>query len=164
MSSNRPPRAFRWSDIRAPVVTLHDPDADGLELQVEARTEPESWYRGLHFATGRVTTIVRGEREDHEHVLLTTKEPVIIADFVGRVLREGRADRTVSVFDDGMTIRAKREHNDVWSVTCRPVPPPPPGATWKTFPEFTFTIGKSSLERAGQQLVELAKVLDRSKS
>ena len=98
-----PGAAFEWQPLVAPPAAIRDPDGDGLELKIESRTIPERNYGT--YAMGQVTTIVAGTTANHQNVLLATDEPSKIADLLVRALSDGDLDRTISIFEDGMTMR-----------------------------------------------------------
>lgn len=152
-----PGSAFEWRPFIVPLAAIRDPDGDGLELKIESRTVPEIGYG--NFAKAQLTTVAAGAAVRHENVLLGTNEPSEIADLVARALNDGDLDRTISIFEDSMTMRIERDGVDRWSVTCRPIPMPPPDAKWNGFPAFAFQVHRPSLERARQQLSELARIL-----
>lgn len=152
-----------WRDLSLPTVTLRGPQGDGLEIHMKSRTVAEGDlkdYKGMHFAWGQVVTSEDGEELQH-NVLMGTDEPRQLADLLSRALTTATIDRTVSLFDDCMTLRVSGNAEATWTITCRPVPLPPPRATWRTFPEFTFEVGPQEIEDARRSLWELAAVLDR---
>jgi hypothetical protein len=53
-----------------------------------------------------------------------------------------------------MTLRIQGV-GDHWTVTCRNVPLPPPGAEWGAFPEYTFEIGQQALRAAIAEIGDL---------
>jgi len=116
-------------------------------------------YSGGHFAHGDVLTVSRGVEKRHENVLMMTMEPKYLVDALDRSLARPKGDVTVAMFDDGMTIRVEGDGADRWRVYCRPVPMPPPGATWETFPVFEFTVTRSTIETAISELLALSSVL-----
>ncbi len=152
-----PGSAFEWRPLVAPPAAIRDPDGDGLELNVESRTVPEKDHGT--YAMAQLTTVVSGNPAQHQNVLLHTDEPSRIADLLARALSDGDLNRTISIFDDGMTMRIERDGVDRWSVTCRPIPMPPPDARWSGFPAFAFRIHRAALEHARQQLNELSRIL-----
>jgi hypothetical protein len=96
-----------WRDIGLPTVTLREPPGDGLEIHLKSRTVAEGDlkdYKGMHFASGEVLTIEDGEELQH-NVLIGTNEPRQLADLLSRALTMAAIDRTVSLFDDCMTLR-----------------------------------------------------------
>jgi hypothetical protein len=146
-----PGSAFEWRDVIVPSVIFRAPQGDGLEIHVSSRTVPETDYQGQGFAMGRVVTIAEGIQQNHENVLMGTTDPWVLANLLGDAASKSTIDRTISLFDDGMTIRIERFVDEMWSVTCRPISLPPPDADWKTFPEFTFVVNRTSLERARRE-------------
>ena len=90
---------------------------------------------------------------------MMTMEPKYLVDALDRSLARPKGDVTVAMFDDGMTIRVEGDGADRWRVYCRPVPMPPPGATWETFPVFEFTVTRSTIETAISELLALSSVL-----
>ena len=146
-----PGSALQWRDVVVPSVIFRGPQGDGLEIHVSSRTLPEIDYQGLHFAMGRVVTIVGRTQQNHENVLMEITDPSILADLLGEAASKSTSDRTISLFEDGMTLRIDRFVDETWNVTCRPISLPPPGAGWKTFPEFSFVVDRTSLERARRE-------------
>jgi hypothetical protein len=116
-------------------------------------------YSGGHFAHGDVLTVIGGVERRHENVLMWTMEPDELVKALKRSLARSKGDVTVSLFDDGMTLRVEGNGAESWRVYCRPVPMPPPGATWETFPEFDFTLTRSTIETAIFELRALSAVL-----
>ena len=151
-----------WRDLVLPAVILREPEGDGLEIHMNSRTVAEGDlkdYRGMHFASGQVVTIEDGTQVQH-NVLMGTEEPRHLADLLSRALTTVVLDRTISLFDDCMTLKVNKAGEATWTITCRPVPLPPPGATWRTFAEFTFEVGRNEVEQARHSLWELAAALD----
>lgn len=152
-----------WRDVNLPTVVLRESQGDGLEIRMRSRTVAKGDlkdYKGMHFAHGQVVTFHDGAELEH-NVLMGTAEPRQLADVLSRALTTVGVDRTVSLFDDCMTLRIHSAGDGRSTITCRPVPLPPPGAKWRTFPEFTFDIGSQELERARGDLWKLAALLDR---
>jgi len=152
-----------WRDLSLPTVTLRGPQGDGLEIHMKSRTVAEGDvkdYKGMHFAWGEVVTIEDGEELQH-NVLMGTDEPRQFADLLSHALATATIDRTVSLFDDCMTLRVHRTGQANWTITCRPVPLPAPGATWRRFPEFAFEVGRQEIEHARRSLWDLAAVIDK---
>lgn len=151
-----------WRDLVLPAVILREREGDGLEIHINSRTVAEGDlkdHKGMHFASGQVVTIEDGTEVQH-NVLMGTDEPRELADLLSRALTTVAIDRTVSLFDDCMTLRVNKAGEGTWTITCRPVPLPTPGAPWRTFPEFTFEVGPKEVERARHSLWELATALD----
>lgn len=157
-----PSSEMPWRDLNLPTVVLREPQGDGLEIRMSSRTVAEGDlkdYKGMHFASGQVVTIHAGAEVEH-NVLMGTTEPRQLADLLSRALTSVAVDRTVSLFDDSMTLRIHGAGEGSSTITCRPVPLPPPGATWRTFPEFSFDVGSQELELARGDLWKLAALLD----
>jgi len=151
-----------WRDLTLPTVTLREPRGDGLEIHMKSRTVAEGDlkdYKGMHFASGEVVTIEDGQELQH-NVLMGTDEPRQLADLLSRALTTATIDRTVSLFDDCMTLRVSGNAEATWTITCRPVPLAPPGATWRIFREFSFEVGREEIEQARRSLWDLAALLD----
>jgi hypothetical protein len=149
---------LEWRDITVPAVILHEPQGDGLEIHVRSRGVTHDKDDGIRYAVGQVVTIVRGTEQRHENVLIGTKDPTHLANLLAAGTKSA-VDRTVSLFDDGMTIRIERSGPETWTLICRPISLPPSDATWKTFPEFSFTVGSQTLQQARRELGQLAGLL-----
>lgn len=78
---------------------------------------------------------------------------------ISRALPELAPSRTITLFSETMTLLIEKAAPESWTVSCRPIPLPPPNAIWKTLPQFSFTIGRPALERARLELGELTKHL-----
>jgi len=122
-------------------------------------TIPEPGYGGAHAAMGDVVTVLRGIEERHTNVLMFTDEPGKLAAQLREALDKPRQDLTAAVFDDGMTLRIESNREGSWTVLCRPVPLPGPKDSWKTFPEFSFTLTIGELRTAIADLERLSDVL-----
>ncbi len=149
--------AYQWIHVHAPKATIRDVAADGLEIQVRTMTIPSPGH-GL-FATADVITIAQGIEKTHENVLLSGDEARSIARFLDDALKKPRRDRTASVFDDGMTLKIESDGHGRWKVESRPVPLPPPNATWDTFPVFSFELSAAGMQRAIAELEGLSRFL-----
>ncbi len=152
-----------WRDLTLPTVTFREPQGDGLEIHMKSRTVAEEDlknYTGMQFAWGQVITI-EADTERQHNVLMRTGEPRQLADLLSRALTTASTDRTVSLFDDCMTLRVKSNAEATWTITCRPVPLSLRGATWRTFPEFSFEVEPEEIEQARRSLWELAAALDK---
>lgn len=130
------------------------PDGDGLEIHIQCRTVPEVGYG--NYAMGYVATVAGGAEVRHEDVLMDIADPSVLADLLTRATTSAAIDRTISLFEEGMTLRLERIDDETWNVICRPIPLPPPDASWKSFPEFSFVAGRSALERARREASVLA--------
>lgn len=145
VSPNTP---FRWAPAESPLVSIREPGGDGLGIHMLTAMAPEPNWGGIVYAMGDVVTVVGGTEETHENVLMATSEPLTLAKRLDEALRKPRRDLTTSLFDDGMTLRIEGDGRGTWTAVCRPVPMPGPGATWKTFPQFTFSLGVAAMQRA----------------
>jgi len=115
---------------------------------------PEPSYSG--YARGYVATIAEGTAQRHENVLMDIADPWHLADLLANAVTRSTTDRTISLFDDGITLRIDRLDDETWRITCRPVPLPPRDSNWKSFPEFSFVVGRTELERARREAGALA--------
>ena len=150
---------LEWRETTLPPASLRGPDGDGLIIQIKQMTIWSRDYSGGHFAHGDVTTVDRGVERLHENVLMWTMEPDSLVGVLHRSLSHPKADVTVSMFDDGMTLRIEGHGADQWRVHCQPVPMPGPDATWETFPVFDFTLTRLTIETAISELRALSAVL-----
>ena len=154
-----PRAAFEWVDIDAPAAVLREADSDGLVINVRSMTLPLASYGDFYLAD--VTAVARGILTVHNHVLLTGDEAGMLAGRLDDALKRPASDRTVSLFDDGMTMKLEGDGHGRWLVECRPVPLPPPNATWDTFPVYSFGLGAAAMQRAIADLERLSEVLAR---
>jgi hypothetical protein len=150
---------FRWQNLEAPAVDIREPGGDGFVIRMRSRMVAASGYGGILYAIGDIVTVVRGEEERHGNVLMATGEPTVIARRLDDMLSRPQGDLTVSLFDDGMTLRIEGDGRGSWSILCRPVPMPGPEDKWKTFPVFSFSLGVASMQRAIADLEALSRLL-----
>jgi hypothetical protein len=155
---------FRWETLEAPVVDIREPGGDGFVIRMRSRMVPAPGYGGILYAIGDIVTVVRGEEERHGNVLMATGEPTVLARRLDDMLRRPQGDLTVSLFDDGMTLRIEGDGHGSWSILCRPVPMPGPEDKWKTFPMFSFRLGVASMQRAIADLEALSRLLQSGKA
>jgi len=156
MTSN----AFRWRAVEAPAVRIRRSGGDGLMIEMRSMTMPEPGYGGAHAAMGDVVTVNDGVEERHTNVLMFTDEPRKLAGRLEEALNSPPGhDFTAAMFDDGMTLRIEQDGRGSWTVMCRPVPLPAPKDTWKTFPEFSFSLGAVEIHEAIADLQRLSAVL-----
>jgi hypothetical protein len=142
--------ALDWRDVSVPGVAIRDADADGLEIQVLSRTGAERGYEGAHFAMARVTTIVAGRAEHHEHVLLAIPELWALAELLRRALIEASSEFTAPLFDDAVTLRIVGGRGGRWIVQIQPKHRPAPDEQWDAFPEYSFAL---RLQRTDQHTI-----------
>ena len=142
-----------------PPASLRAPDGDGLIIQLNQMTIWSRDYSGGHFAHGDALTVNKGFEKRHENVLMWTMEPDDLVKHLRRSLNHPEGDATVSIFDDGMTLRIEGDGTGRWLVHCQPVPMPGPDATWETFPVFDFTLTRLTIETAISELRALSAVL-----
>jgi hypothetical protein len=151
------PRALKWTDVDAPAVAIRSPGSDGLEIRVRKATVREPDYGD--FAVAEVTTIAEGEAKRHDDHLLIGDEAGNLAGALWSALKKPQSDRTVALFDDGLTLRIEGDGAGRWTVACRPVPLPDPPDAWKTFPVYSFSLDAAALERAAVELERLSQFL-----
>jgi len=146
----------QWREIKAPPVAIGEADGDGLRIRVVSLSVPMPNFSRL--AMAEVTTINGGQASRHQNALISAHEVRHLADALRFALSSPDRDGTVSLFDDGMTLRIEG-FGDRWTVTCRNVPSPPPGAKWSAFPEYSFEIGQQALRAAIAELGDLYMAL-----
>ncbi len=146
-----------WEDATLPEISLRAAGGDGLTIQLRRMTTWSADYSG--WAAGNVVTMAWGAEKRHENVLLGTDELAEFARFLRRAIDQPSRDWTLSVFDDGMTLRIAGDGPRLWRVYCRPVPVPGPGDGRGTFPSFGFTLTKSTMEEAISELGKLSSLL-----
>jgi len=146
-----------WQDATLPEISLRASGGDGLTIRLRRMTTWSADYSG--WAAGDVVTRAGGDEKRHENVLMGTDELGEFARFLRRALDEPRRDWTLSVFDDGMTLRITGDGPTLWRAYCRPVPVPGPGYSRGTFPAFGFTLTKSTMEEAISELAKLSSLL-----
>jgi hypothetical protein len=152
--------AFQWRAVEAPVVRIRRGGGDGLVIEIRTMTMPEPEYGGAHAAMGDVITVNDGVEERHTNVLMFTDEPRKLAGRLEEALNSPLGhDLTAVMFDDGMTLRIEHVGPGSWTLLCRPVPLPGPSDTWKTFPEFSFSLAAVEIQEAIADLQRLSAVL-----
>jgi hypothetical protein len=159
--ARRANRPFTWRDIECPSILLREQDLDGLEFKIVSRTVPDDGYHGGHFAMARVTTVSEGAALVTDNVLMDLSELKALSRFVAHAARDSRDERTITLFDEGMTVAIARRDADSWTITCRPVPLPPAGAAESAFRQFNFVVSRDVLASVGQQVAEATSVLTR---
>ena len=70
-------------------------------------------------------------------------------------IKGGHAAQHQNALTSAEEIRHLQGVGDHWTVTCRNVPLPPPGAEWGAFPEYTFEIGQQALRAAIAEISDL---------
>ena len=152
----REPRAFPWEDVTLPPVSFRGNGDDGFEIRVRAMTKWFPGYRGGHFALADVTTFQDREAKLFENFLLSTHEPVMLAAFLRRALREQGKDRTVTLFDDQVMLRVQGAGADRWNVLFHSVPFH--GADPEPF-EVTFAATGDAIRQSIEELERLIPLL-----
>ena len=147
-----------WRDAALPQISLRGSQGDGLTIQLRRISAWSADYSTV--AAGDVVTIAGGAQKRLKNVLMGTDEVAEFGRFLRRAVDQPKTDWTLSVFDDGMTLRVEGDGTDRWRVDCRSVPLPGPGETWETFPSFGFTLTKQAIEGAISELAELSSQLD----
>jgi hypothetical protein len=159
--SRRAKRPMKWQAIECPTIALREPNLDGLEFEIVSRTVPDDNYHGGHFATARVTTVSGGGALATDNVVMELSDLKTLSRFVAHAARNSREERTITLFDDGMTVAIANRDADSWTVTCRPVPVPAAGAAESAFRQVTFVVSRGVLVSVTDQVAEATRVLTR---